>query len=149
MNAAAAPVDDGRCVGCGPESDIGLRMQFVRNDDNSVTSRLMVPARFQGWRGVVHGGIVALLLDEAMAYAAAANGSLGMTADLKMRFRNEIPVGRELLVRGAVLWQRRSILAVEASIETADDATPLASGEGRFVSRGPVVPGTRLGFARE
>ncbi len=149
MNATTAPVDDGRCIGCGPDSAIGLGMRFVREDDGSVTSRLVVPERFQGWRGVVHGGIVALLLDEAMAYAAAANGALGMTADLKLRFRAEVPVGAELAVRGALVWRRRTVLAVEASITATSDGALLASGEGRFVSRGAVEPGTRLGFMRD
>jgi uncharacterized protein (TIGR00369 family) len=149
VNAVPAPVDDGRCIGCGPESAMGLRMRFTREDDGSVTSTLVVPERFQGWRGVVHGGIVALMLDEAMAYAAAANGALGMTADLKLRFRAEVPVGGELTVRGRVLWQRRTVLAVEASITAAVGGALLASGEGRFVSRGAVEPGTRLGFMRD
>jgi uncharacterized protein (TIGR00369 family) len=149
MMTTPPPVDDGCCVGCGPDSAIGLRMQFVRNDDGSVTSRLTVPPRFQGWRDVVHGGIVALMLDEAMAYAAAASGSLGMTAELNMRFRSEVPVGAEVVVRGAVRWQRRTIIAVEASITSVADQKLLASAEGKFVSRGAVEPGTRLGFVRD
>ena len=39
MIANAPPVDDGNCVGCGPDSAIGLRMQFVRNADGSVGTR--------------------------------------------------------------------------------------------------------------
>jgi uncharacterized protein (TIGR00369 family) len=148
VNGVAAPVDDGHCVGCGPHSPIGLRMQFARNDDGSVVSRIVVPQAFQGWQGIVHGGIVALMLDEAMAYAAAANGALGMTAELNMRFRSEVRVGDELIVHGSVLWQRRTILAVQARIVTASDDALLASAEGKFVSRGSVEPGTRLGFMR-
>jgi len=80
------PVDDGRCIGCGPESRLGLRMRFDVNEDRSVESRVTVGPDFQGWRDVVHGGVVALLLDEAMAYAAGANGIVGVTADLTDRF---------------------------------------------------------------
>ncbi len=149
MISVPGPVDDGHCVGCGPQSAIGLHMQFVRAEDGSVSSRVTVPQRFQGWRDVVHGGIVALVLDETMAYAAAANGALGMTAELKMRFRREVPVGRPLIARGAVLWQRRTILALEATLATEDDETVLASAEGKFVSRGAIDPAMRLGFARE
>ena len=69
-----------------------------------------------------------------------------MTADLKLRFRHEVPVGRGLIARGAVLWQRRTILAIEATLLTEDDSTLLASAAGKFVSRGAVEPGTRLGF---
>jgi len=141
------PVDDGRCIGCGPESNFGLHMHFDVNEDRSVESRVTVGPDFQGWRDVVHGGVVALLLDEAMAYAAGANGIVGVTADLKLRFRKPVPVGRPLVVRGAVRWQRRGVLGIAASVSAAD-GTLLASGEGSFVKRGDVPPGTRFGASR-
>ena len=141
------PVDDGRCIGCGPESRLGLHMRFDVNEDRSVESRVTVGPDFQGWRDVVHGGVVALLLVEAMAYAAGAHGVVGVTADLKMRFRKPVHVGAPLIVRGAVLWQRRGVLGIEASVSAADGAL-LASGTGSFVKRGEVAPGTPFGASR-
>lgn len=147
QESAEVPVDDGRCIGCGPYSEIGLKMQFETGDSGDVHGSLVIPQRFQGWQGVVHGGIVALVLDEAMAYAAGARGVIGMTADLKMRFRNSVPVGAILAVRGKVLWQRRNILGIEASISDAA-GTLLASAVGSFVSRGKLAEGQRLGAVR-
>ncbi len=144
MTGLVNPVDDGFCVGCGPQSEIGLQMRFDELEDGSVESRTTVPARFQGWREVVHGGIVALLLDEAMAYAAGARGVKGVTAELKLRFRKPVPTGAPLIVRGTVVWERRGVLGVTASVSDAAD-TLLASGEGRFVSRGEVAAGERFG----
>jgi uncharacterized protein (TIGR00369 family) len=143
----AAPVDDGRCIGCGPHSRIGLKMTFDVNDDRSVESRVRLSADFQGWRDVVHGGMVALLLDEAMAYAAGAHGILGVTAELKMRFRKPVEVGKLLVVRGNVLWQRRGVLGIDASVHAAD-GTLLASGAGSFMKRGEVPPGTLFAESR-
>ena len=145
MNDLARPVDDGFCVGCGPNSASGLHMKFRSRPDGSVESRLEVPAAFQGWRDIVHGGIVALLLDEAMAYAAGARGVIGVTAELRLRFRKAVPTNRPLVVRGAVSWQRRSVLGVTASVSDSE-ATLLASAEGRFVSRGTLAPGERFGY---
>ena len=144
MTEVVRPVDDGHCIGCGSESEIGLKMRFAVHPDDSVESRVTIGQAFQGWQQVVHGGVVALLLDEAMAYAAGARGHVGVTADLKMRFRKSVPVGEPLIVRGKVLWQRRNVLAIEASVH--DEAgTLLASGQGSFVSRGTLPPGTRFG----
>lgn len=140
----ATPIDDGHCVGCGQLSPIGLKMTFAIADDKSVRGDLTIPQRFQGWRDVAHGGVVALVLDEAMAYAAGAHGYLGVTADLKLRFRHPVPIGEALVVRGAVRWQRRAVLAIEASVCDAA-GTLLASAEGSFVSRGRLAPGQRLG----
>ncbi len=139
------PVDDGRCIACGPHALHGLHMRFDVNEDKSVVSCVTVPHGFQGWRDVVHGGVVAVLLDEAMAYAAGAFGEIGMTADLKMRFRKSVPVGEPLLVSGNVLWQRRNVLGIAAAVRDAA-GTLLASAEGRFVSTGTIAPGSRFGY---
>jgi uncharacterized protein (TIGR00369 family) len=144
MPELATPVDDGYCIGCGQDSAIGLKMRFEVDDDNSVHSTVTVPQPFQGWRDVVHGGVVALVLDEAMAYAAGAQGYLGVTAELKLRFRKAVPVGEPLVVRGNVLWQRRNVFGIEATICDAA-GTLLASAEASFVSRGKLAPGQRLG----
>ncbi len=138
------PVDDGFCIGCGAQSEIGLHMHFAIADEGAVESRVVVPRAFQGWRDVVHGGIVALLLDEAMAYAAGSRGLVGVTAELKLRFRRAVPTGAPLVVRGRVAWQRRQVLHVEATVSDVTEAL-LASAEGKFVARGKLPPGARLG----
>jgi uncharacterized protein (TIGR00369 family) len=143
--AKAVPVDDGRCIGCGPDAPHGLHMRFAVGHDKSVEATVVVPAGYQGWRDVVHGGVVALLLDEAMAYAAGAHGELGMTADLKMRFRKSVPVGAPLTVRANVTWRRRNVLGIAASVHDAS-GTLLASGEGSFVSQGRLEPGRTFGY---
>jgi uncharacterized protein (TIGR00369 family) len=135
----ADPLDDGHCFGCGRHSRIGLKMRFTELDDGSVECRLVLAPPYQGWQGAAHGGIVALLLDEGMAHAAKARGHRGVTADLKMRFRKSVSIGAPLVVRGKVLWQRRDVLGIEASVR--DEAgTLLASGQGSFVSRGRFEP---------
>ena len=145
MTELADPVDDGFCIACGPASEFGLRMRFTELPDGSVESRATIPSRFQGWRDVVHGGIVAMLLDEAMAYAAGARGVLGVTGELKMRFpeagadRCGRARARQRHVGAPGAW-----LGVNASV--SDEAGKLlASAEGRFVSRGTVAPGERFG----
>src|SRR6202011_3211786 len=70
--SGAVPVDDGRCFACGPYSADGLHMHFEPDGEGRVRADLTLPPRFQGWRGTAHGGIVMMLLDEAMAYACGA-----------------------------------------------------------------------------
>ena len=122
-----------------------MHLQFDEKADRSVESRITLEPAYQGWKGVAHGGIVALLLDEAMAYAAGAHGYLGVTAEMKLRFRNAVPIGEPLRVRGKVLWQRRNVFGIEASIVSDDGVTLFAASEGSFVSRGELAPGQRLG----
>ena len=147
MKELERPIDDGYCIGCGPHAQMGLHMQFESTGDGSVESRVTVDRAFQGWRDVVHGGIVALLLDEAMAYAAAARGIIGITGDLRLRFRKPVPVGVPLLVAAKVAWQRRNVLGIAASVHDAAGVL-LAAADGSFVARGTLAPGERLGALR-
>jgi acyl-coenzyme A thioesterase PaaI-like protein len=139
-----SPVDDGHCFACGKNSAIGMKMKFSELPDGSVESRLTLAQPYQGWRGLAHGGIVAMLLDEAMAYAAGARGYKGMTAELKLRFRKPVPIGEPIVVRGAVRWERRNVLNIEAHIES-EAGVELAGGEGSFIAKARLEPGRRLG----
>ena len=128
------PFDDGYCFACGPENPAGMHLHF-EPDDEGVVCRVTLPATFQGWRGIVHGGIAMALIDEAMAHAAGYAGHRGVTAAVNVRFRKPVPIGRPIVVRGRVTWSRRNVLGVEATV--FDDAgTPLVKGDGSFVSRG-------------
>ena len=132
------PVDDGRCFACGPYNADGLHLHFEPDGEGGrVRAHITLPPRFQGWRGAAHGGVVAMLLDEAMAYACGALGERGMTASMQMRFRGAVPLGDPLTITGAVKWQRRNVIAVEAAVLNAA-GTMLASADGSFVSMGPL-----------
>lgn len=131
------PVDDGRCFACGPENEIGLHLRFEKQGDDGVIARIALPAQFQGWQGIAHGGIALSLLDEAMAHAAGAAGHRGVTASMNARFRKAVPLGEPLQVLGRVKWMRRNVLELEARVTDASGAV-LVEGEGRFVSQGRI-----------
>ena len=76
-------LDEGMCFGCGKENPIGLKMDFTR-DGNSLRASFTTGKVHQGWPGVVHGGILACLLDEAMSNAAYAEGIACLTASMQM-----------------------------------------------------------------
>ena len=143
------PIDDGYCFACGPENPIGLRLQFVPDvDGEGVRAVTTLASEFQGWKSIAHGGIAMALLDEAMAHAAGHAGHRGMTASVNVRFRKPIPIGVPLTLRGHVVWQRRNVLGLEATVSDPS-GTLLADGEGKFVSMGPLdaVDDYRVGRA--
>jgi acyl-coenzyme A thioesterase PaaI-like protein len=136
-------VDDGRCFACGPYNSDGLHLRFEPDGEGRVRAEITLPPRFQGWRGTAHGGVVAMLLDEAMAYACGSIGLRGMTAAIQLRFRAAVPLGKPIVVTGSVKWQRRNVIALDAAVLDGGGAV-LASAEGSFVSQGPLAK-ERLG----
>lgn len=89
---------------------------------------------FQGFDGVLQGGIVAGLMDDAMWYAIfAANGAITMTAEITVRYKAPVPMELALTVNGRMLEQRRKLYACAASI-TDSDGRLLAEATGKFLN---------------
>ena len=124
--------DDRHCFACGPDNPDGLRLQFEYGKDSA---RCVVPVQpqFQGWADMLHGGIVATLLDEAMAHAAIAAGVRAVTARLEVRFRGPAPVGVPLTLEGIIEKRRGKVLDAHATL--SDGAgTIYAEGRSRFIA---------------
>ncbi|MBV8262615.1 MAG: PaaI family thioesterase, partial [Candidatus Eremiobacteraeota bacterium] len=93
-----------------------------------------VPKRyFGGWTTMLHGGIVATLLDEAMAHAAIAAGIRAVTGRLEIRFRKAAPMDRPLVAEGRLEGRRGRMLTLSATV-SGEDGTIYAQGQGRFVA---------------
>ena len=141
-----APVDDGNCFACGRKNEIGLHLRFVRDgDDHAVRAQALIDARYQGWQGITHGGIIATMIDDAMAHAGAAAGYAGFTARIDVRFRKPVPIGEVAVVRAWVTRRKRNVLHIASQVFD-EQGTVFASAEGSFVGKAPLEPGERLGL---
>jgi acyl-coenzyme A thioesterase PaaI-like protein len=110
------------CFVCGPGNPVGLRMRFDQID-GVTRSQVTVDRWLQGWEGITHGGIIAAILDEAMAYSLFFEGVQGLTGRMELRYRAPTYPG--------------DLLTVEASI--ARDSRRVADVEGRIRCEGRVV----------
>ena len=116
---------DGHCFGCGPLNLDGLRLTFVPGPSGSV-AEFEVPDRFQSWAGMVHGGVVALMLDEAVGWAAWHAGHPGVTGRLQVSYRRPLKLGEPVRVVGKVERVRRTLVYATAVIENRDDGSRIA-----------------------
>ena len=123
---------DHGCFGCGELNPCGLHLVFERAD-GGVRARFTPRPQDEGFFGVVHGGIVSTLLDEAMAWAAFAQGIWAVTGKLDVRFRRPVQVVVEVIVSGRVLANRGRVLDAAGTIHQAEDGGLLAEGTGLFV----------------
>lgn len=127
--------DDRWCFACGPDNPHGLHLNFRFEGDEYVCDFL--PQRqHQGWAGVVHGGIVATLLDEAMTRMLWDTGTNAVTADLHVRLRRPAQVGIPLQVRARVRNRRKSLVHAEAEV-LLSDGTVVATAQSRLMLEEP------------
>jgi uncharacterized protein (TIGR00369 family) len=129
---------DGHCFGCGPLNLDGLRLSFTPGPDGSV-AEFEVPERFQSWSGMAHGGVVALMLDEAVGWAAWHAGHPGLTGRLQVSYRRPLRIGESVRVVGNVERIRRSLVYATAFIENRDDGSRVADATATLMQAKAVV----------
>jgi acyl-coenzyme A thioesterase PaaI-like protein len=90
------------CFVCGRENPTGLNMTFYETAPGEVVAEYTVSEKFQGYPGVVHGGIVASMLDEASGRSQMGPdpSRFMYTAQLSIRYRQPVPVGQPLKILG-------------------------------------------------
>ncbi len=121
------------CFVCGAENTEGLRLAFSVDEAQRTIETLWVPREaHHGYTGVVHGGLVATVLDEAVGKLSVSLGMPAVTAELSVRFLRPVPTARPLRVRGRITEVRSRVLLGEAEA-TLEDGTLAARAEARLV----------------
>jgi uncharacterized protein (TIGR00369 family) len=121
------------CFGCGGANARGMRLAFEQDDARRrIVGRFRLGAEYEGGSGYLHGGIIAVLLDEAMGKACRFHGEHAVTADLRVEFLRPIRVDQEIVVEGFVGRREGRQLYHEGEIRDAGGDL-LARGYGRFV----------------
>lgn len=119
------------CVVCGAENPTGLHLNFVCTPEG-VAAEWMPTDAWQSFQGVIHGGIISTVLDEAMSKAVIAREFEALTAELRVRFKTRVTPGNLLRVRGRVVEIRKRRIAAEAVV-TAASGEEYARAWGTFL----------------
>ena len=121
---------DNYCFACGTDNPYGLHLNLQIENDRYVAEKVLT-REYQSYTGVVHGGIVTTMLDEAMGSYLFRNGEHAVTARLNVRYRQPTPVGEPLTITGWIESRRRNIVDMKATIALAD-GTVTAEGTARM-----------------
>ncbi|HTK09098.1 MAG TPA: PaaI family thioesterase [Ktedonobacteraceae bacterium] len=128
-----------QCFVCGLRNPYGLQMVF-RQEGDFIVSDFRPKAEHQGFPGVIHGGIVASVLDETLnrTCALSKNPAWSMTGRLEVRYRQYVPFGPLLRVRAKLDNERGRLLQASGSITLADDESKvLAEAQATFMALSP------------
>ena len=125
------------CFVCGESNPLGLRLRF-HTDGRVVTTRFRPCAEHIGFKGVVHGGLIATVLDEIMVWACAVQTRrFAFCAELNVRFVSSLAPGGEVVVTSELVENRRNrIFATTATVQSAAGEL-LAEATGKYM---PIKP---------
>ena len=131
------------CFICGLENPVGLQLRFYETAPGEIETSYTAPEHFQGYPGVLHGGIIATILDETSGRAfggTEAEPRFMFTAKLEVTYRKNVPTGKPLRIVGKAIKDKRRSAEGWAGIYDAESGDLLAEGNTILVN----VPAEKL-----
>jgi acyl-coenzyme A thioesterase PaaI-like protein len=119
------------CFGCSPRNPIGLKLVFESDGDICRTT-FVAGTEHQSWNGVMHGGLLATILDEVMAQWLISRQQSAMTAEMTTRFINPVSIGVPITIESRQVADKRRLFLMEASA-TLPDGAVAAKATAKFV----------------
>lgn len=123
--------DDNYCFVCGRENPAGLKLHFSFHDKKAF-AEFTIPKTFQGYKDIIHGGILATILDEAMIKLVIAQGINAVTAEFTVRLKNPLQPGVKATVEAEIIKSGRRLIEAAAYIQDAS-SKKIAEGYGKLI----------------
>ena len=128
------PLADNYCFVCGKDNPKGFKIKVrYSQEELAAETELSLPREYQGWAKVIHGGILATLLDEMMAHAVWRFAGPGLTLSMEVRFHAPLQPGEPIKVRGVLHTKDGSRRLAAAEITRTADGARIASAKSRFL----------------
>ena len=122
-------MSEGLCFCCGHNNPIGLKLDF-QYDGREVRTEFVPHKYHQGWPGIVHGGIIICMLDEAMGYAGHFEGVTCLTAKMEIQLRRLALVDEPLIITSTITKNTRKLIETKAKVSLRD-GTVVAEGKSK------------------
>ena len=121
---------------CGKKNPIGLDITFFYTNGRIETT--FTPRQeHAGYKDIVHGGILATLLDETMGWASViSRPTVGLAAELSIRYKVSAKAGERLVIYGELVKDRRRVIISKGGV-MREDGTILCTGEGKYIPLPP------------
>ncbi|HOW28551.1 MAG TPA: PaaI family thioesterase [Elusimicrobiota bacterium] len=123
--------DDQMCFVCGSKNTLGLRMDWKSNGKETV-AEFVAPKHLQGWKDILHGGIIATLLDEAMTRLIWEHVGPAVTAEMTVRYLAPAMIGEKFTVRGEIVDASKKLVSAKAEM-IREDGVAVARAEGKTI----------------
>jgi acyl-coenzyme A thioesterase PaaI-like protein len=120
------------CFICGLENPVGLHLHIYETEPGVVETTYIAPDHFQGYPGVLHGGIVGAIIDEISGRALMGSDPMNprfmFTARLEVKYRKNVPIGKPLKIIGKAGKSKSRSAEAWAGIYEAETGELLAEG---------------------
>lgn len=109
------PKSSAYCFACGKANPFGLKLKIV-GDENGVSTTFTIKQHHEGFKDITHGGIIATILDEMVAWACQKSDLTALTAELVVRYKKRLPVGETVKATGRIVRKAGRLIIGESVI---------------------------------
>jgi uncharacterized protein (TIGR00369 family) len=117
------------CFVCSPTRRAGLGVRYESLADGVTQAIVACPAEWQGYGGVVHGGVIASLLDGAMTNCLFAHGIAAVTADLHIRYRHPVKLNHAAQISARITRRSPPLYVLQATAGQGGRVCVVATGK--------------------
>jgi acyl-coenzyme A thioesterase PaaI-like protein len=120
------------CFACGSNDGIGLGLKFYMNEDGAVFGNFFADPKYEGYPGIIHGGIIATLLDSAMTHCLLVKDIPALTGRLSIKYSTPIRTGTIVKVEAGIVDQLHGMFILQG--KALVDGKRVASAEAKYRS---------------
>jgi acyl-coenzyme A thioesterase PaaI-like protein len=120
------------CFACGSNNGMGLGLKFYKREDGTVFGNFFADPKFEGYSGIIHGGIVATLLDSAMTHCLLMKDIPALTGRLSIKYSIPIRTGTVVKLEARIVDQFHEMFILEG--KALVDGKRVASAEAKYRS---------------
>ncbi len=122
------------CFGCGRLNPIGLKLEiYWDRSRKEIFCEFNLPEEYQGFEGVIHGGIVSTICDEVLWWAVTSClKRCSVTAEMRIKYRRPIAPNTTYRATARVVEAKGKKIRATCRIEREDKI--YAEAEGLFVA---------------
>ena len=124
--------DDSFCFVCGKKNPQGLKLSF-QNSNGRIVSEFTPSKIHQGYKDIIHGGIITSVLDEAMIQAAISEGMIPLTAEITVRFKKPLLANVETIVEAEITKKGSRLTEAASRLLKKDTGDIIAEASAKMV----------------
>lgn len=111
--------ENDNCIGCGENNPIGLKLKFELKEGTAITHSKL-NANYEGYKDIIHGGIITLILDETSAKAISTLSIVAVTGKITVYFKKPLMVGEEFKCEANIVKKDGKRIFVETKLTVGD-----------------------------
>ncbi len=112
--------ENNNCIGCGEKNPIGLKLKFDMKDGIAIT-KSKLNSNYEGYKNIIHGGIITLILDETSAKAIHSTSIVAVTGKITVYFKRPLMVGEEFTCEARVVKKDGKRIFVETKLTVGNE----------------------------